>query len=68
MTDKSINEYEISDGETINTENEISSEDESMNTSDEEFIDDEDESSDESSDDEYVPPYKRQNLSMINEI
>ena len=39
-----------------------SSEDESMNTSDEEFIDDEDFSEDESSDEEYVPPYKRQNL------
>ena len=43
MTDVTIDEYEISenesDGETINTESEIS-EDESMNTSDEEFIDD----------------------------
>ena len=38
-----------------------------MNTSDEEFIDDSsDESSDNSSDDEYVHPYKRQNL-LLNE-
>ena len=42
MTDVIINEYEseISDSETINSESEISSEDESMNTSDKEFIDD----------------------------
>ena len=61
MTDRSVDEYEISesDGESIYSESEISS-DESMYTSDEEFI--EDKSEDVSSDDsesEYVPPYKR---------
>ena len=68
MTDKIIDEYAISereissdetDGETIYTESEIS-EDESMNTSEEEFIDDSsDVGEDESSDDEYVPPHKQ---------
>ena len=55
----------FSDGETIYSESEISSEDESMNTSDEEFIDDSDlstEDESDSSDEEYIPPYKRQNL------
>ena len=63
MTDRSVDEYEVSDGETINTDSEISSEDEIMNTSDEEFINDSDLSTEyDSSDNEYIPPYKRQNL------
>ena len=62
MTDRSVDEYESDDGESIYSESEISS-DESMNTSDEEFIDDSsDNNSDNNSDDEYVPPFKRQNL------
>ena len=65
MTDKSsdeINDY--SDGETI-----WDGEDESMNTSDEAFIDDEGVSLNphSSDEDEYIPPYKRQNL-KANEI
>ena len=64
MSNISIDENEvsdISDSETIFSESEIS-EDESMNTSDEEFIDDSDistEDESDSSDEEYVPPYKR---------
>ena len=64
MSNISIDENEISDisdSETINSESEISSEDESMNTSDEEFIDDDEDVSTEdesdSSDEEYIPPY-----------
>ena len=61
MSNISIDE---TDGETIYSESEMSS-DESMNTSDEEFIDDSDlstEDESDSSDEEYIPPYKRQNL------
>ena len=53
MTDKTISEYEISETDISDSENnsysesEISSENESMNTSDEEFIDNDE--SDESS-------------------
>ena len=53
-------ETDFSDGETIYSDSDISS-DESMHTSDEDFIDDSDVSEDES-DDEYVPEYKRQKL------
>ena len=57
MTDKPF-ELSESDSETIITESEMSS-DESIHTSDEEFIDDSDLSTEDESDDEYVPPYKR---------
>ena len=67
MTDKLIKEYEISesenwDSESVYSGSEKSSENESMNTSYEEFIDNDE--SDESSDDEYIPPHKRQNLNV----
>ena len=60
MTDfHSDTETDISDGETIYSDSDISS-DESMHTSDEDFIDDSD-VSEEESDDEYIP-HKRQKI------
>ena len=66
MTDfHSDTETDFSDGETIYSDSDISS-DESVHTSDEDFIDDSDVSEDDSieddSEDEYVPEYKRQKL------
>ena len=68
MTDfHSDTDTDFSDGETIYSDSDISS-DESMHTSDEDFIDDSDasievetESSEDESDDEYIP-HKRQKL------
>ena len=66
MTDfHSDTETDFSDGETIYSDSDMST-DESVHTSDEDFIDDsdvsEDDSTEDDSEDEYVPEYKRQKL------
>ena len=67
MTDfHSDTETDFSDGETIYSDSDMSI-DESVHTSDEDFIDDSDVSEDDS-EDEYVPEYKKQRIESEQKV
>ena len=58
-----------SEGETIYPESEVSEDESSYNTSDEDFIDDSEHETSESEDEDYVPPKrKRRNIEVIIKI